>query len=179
MKNVLILIILLFICGTTQSQDSFSSVEERMTGKEFMATGLNKLSEEELTALNHWLRGHSVATLENRVARSDGATISGGATISSAATSSNASAGGDKRGLEGVKTNTDTITSRLIGEFSGWDGETIFKLENGMVWQQEETDYFTIKPLVNPVVTIKSGMFNSWRLSVGKYNKSIEVNRIK
>ena len=56
----------LLLCGiSVLAQERFSSVEERMTGKEFKASGLDKLSDEELAALNSWLRDHSVATLEN------------------------------------------------------------------------------------------------------------------
>jgi len=28
------------------------------------------------------------------------------------------------------------IESRVDGEFEGWDGETIFPLTNGQIWQQ-------------------------------------------
>lgn len=176
MKNALIVCLLLTAGHHALAQDSFSSVEERMTGKEFMEAGLNKLSEAELEALNKWLRAHSVATLEDRVVRS-GATNST-ATIAGAPQVGTSTIG-DSRGLENKNNDRSTIVSRLIGEFEGWDGETVFELENGMVWKQEETDYFTTKKMVNPEITIKSGMFNSWRLSVENYNKSVEVVRIQ
>jgi hypothetical protein len=35
----------------------------------------------------------------------------------------------------------DFIESRIDGEFSGWEGETIFKLENGQIWQQASYAY--------------------------------------
>ncbi len=28
-----------------------------------------------------------------------------------------------------------------LGTFNGWDGETIFNLDNGQVWQQSQYDY--------------------------------------
>ena len=147
--------------------DRFSSVEERMTGKEFKETGLHKLSDEELNALNDWLRGHSVATLDNAIVRSDQPASAAGDSLA------------DTRGFEGSKVDTNTIVSRLVGEFDGWDGETIFTLENGMIWKQNETDIFSIRTLVNPVVTIEAGMWSSWRLSVEEYNKSVKVERIQ
>src|SRR5665648_304740 len=33
------------------------------------------------------------------------------------------------------------IESHIQGEFNGWDGETIFKLDNGEVWQQASYAY--------------------------------------
>lgn len=31
--------------------------------------------------------------------------------------------------------------SRIAGEFSGWDGDTVFALDNGMKWQQARYAY--------------------------------------
>ena len=65
MKRCLILVLLLSVSTCALGQEQFSSIEERMTGKEFSETGLVKLTPEELAALNEWLRSHSVATLED------------------------------------------------------------------------------------------------------------------
>lgn len=35
----------------------------------------------------------------------------------------------------------DVIESRIEGEFEGWDGDTIFELENGQIWQQSSYAY--------------------------------------
>lgn len=37
--------------------------------------------------------------------------------------------------------STEIIESQIDGEFSGWDGETIFKLTNGQIWQQAAYAY--------------------------------------
>ncbi|WP_237213003.1 hypothetical protein [Falsiroseomonas oryziterrae] len=33
------------------------------------------------------------------------------------------------------------LESRIDGEFQGWDGETIFRLQNGQIWQQASYAY--------------------------------------
>jgi hypothetical protein len=33
------------------------------------------------------------------------------------------------------------IETKIDGEFEGWDGETLFKLENGQIWQQTSYAY--------------------------------------
>ncbi|NND45346.1 MAG: hypothetical protein HKN58_08480 [Xanthomonadales bacterium] len=170
MNKWLLFLIVFLVSAPLLAQEKFSSVEERMTGKEFMDAGLDKLTDEELAALNRWLRDHSIATLDSAPARSR-ATAPG--------TSAAAAVGGDERGFEGAATDRSTIVSRLVGEFDGWDGETVFELENGMVWKQDETDKFFTRNMVNPEVTIKSGLFDSWRLSVEGYNKSVKVERIQ
>jgi hypothetical protein len=80
------------------AQERFSTVEERMTGKEFTAAGLDKLSPEELAALNNWLRAHSVATLDSPRAGVSAVAPTGGA--AAGATAAQADAAGDTRGFE-------------------------------------------------------------------------------
>jgi hypothetical protein len=63
--NKLFLTILILAASTSASgQQAFSSLEEQMTGAEFKATGLEKLSADELAALNNWVRGRSLVTLD-------------------------------------------------------------------------------------------------------------------
>jgi hypothetical protein len=48
------------------------------------------------------------------------------------------------------------IQSNLRGEFNGWDGETVFLLDNGQVWQQASYAYhyhYAYRPRVTIVAT--------------------------
>lgn len=159
----------LLLSASAFGQAGFSSVEERMTGKEFSETGLHKLSDEELAALNDWLRAHSVATLED--AR-PGAAMAGTA----------AATGEDLRGFENTSKmglDDSDIVARIDGAFTGWDGQTVFRLDNGMIWKQAENDTFYIREVTNPEVTIEQGMWQTWNLSVEGYSKSVRVERIQ
>ena len=47
------------------------------------------------------------------------------------------------------------IESRIEGEFTGWEGETIFKLDNGQIWQQAQYAYryhYAYRPRVTIVM---------------------------
>ncbi len=171
MKKLLLITLIFSIHVTANAADGFSTVEERMTGEEFKETGLGKLSDQELTNLNDWLRSHSVATLENVSARSSADTVNAGATQ-------------DMRGLR-VKPKDDddlgkVINSTIVGTFGGWDRKgTLFKLANGMIWQQSEKDTFTVKPVESPEITITRGFTGTWRLSLVGYNSDVKVKRIQ
>jgi hypothetical protein len=169
MNRLLITILTLAISMAAIGQDGFSSLEEQMSGKEYKAAGLDKLTPEELAALNDWIRRHSVATLDSPRA---------GAAV---ATTSSASAPEDTRGLKAQKDDEDRtpIESRIVGSFSGWDGHAVFKLENGMIWEQDDKDKFYIRPIQNPAVTIKPGLFGSWHLYVEGYNSRCRVERVQ
>lgn len=168
MKKILLALVILSLVPSLVSADGFSSLEEQMTGKEFMAAGLGKLSEQELAALNDWIRRHSVATLDTPTAAP--------AAASSAAAST--AAAEDRRGLS-KDADESPIRSAILGEFDGWDGQTVFKLENGMIWVQDDKDTFYVRDLENPVAVIEPGMFNSWHLHVEGYRSKTKVRRIQ
>lgn len=163
MKKLFLIILVCLASSSALAQPAFSSLEEQMTGKEFDAAGLEKLTPEELEALNQWIRSRSLATLdEARPASPTGS--------------------GDGRGFENQKISEmdrSPITSRIIGKFSGWDGQTTFKLENGMIWEQADKDKFYIREVENPVVTIEPAAFKTWRLSVEGYSSTCRVERIQ
>jgi hypothetical protein len=162
MKNLLIPVLVFFVSTSLSAAEGFSSLEEQMTGKEFMATGLNKLSPQELDALNAWIRARSLATL--------GGPSAAGVTAAE-----------DERGLKTDESDEERspITSRIVGPFNGWDGQTIFKLENGMIWEQVDKDKFYIKEVDNPVVIIEPSMFGRWHLSVEGHDADCRVERIQ
>jgi len=69
------------------------------------------------------------------------------------------------------------IESSISGEFHGWDGETIFKLDNGQIWQQAEYDY-TYSYSYRPDVTIYQTRAGC-RMKVEDEDDTIMVERIK
>jgi hypothetical protein len=69
------------------------------------------------------------------------------------------------------------IESRIDGEFTGWDGETIFKLLNGQVWQQSSYAY-RYKYAYSPAVLIyQSG--GLYKMKVDGVDTEITVRRLK
>jgi len=145
--------------------EGFSSLEEQMTGKEFNAAGLEKLSQQELDQLNAWIRKHSLATLAAPAAKSSIETTS----VSEE----------EKDDDEKKDKDRSPITSKLVGKFSGWDGQTVFELENGQIWAQRSKKKFHTAEIDGPVVTIKPGMFGVWRLHVEGFDEDCRVIRIQ
>lgn len=174
MTRILIVIIVLLSCIPLIASEGFSTVEEQMTGKEFTAAGLDKLSPEELASLNAWIRRRSLATID---APAPAAATRAAATSSAAAEST----GGDRRGFRSEKEDEDRspITSRIVGKFRGWDGETVFKLENGMIWEQADNDKFFIREVEDAVAVIEPGIFGTWRLHIDGHNSKCRVERIQ
>ena len=70
------------------------------------------------------------------------------------------------------------ITSRIIGQFDGWTGDTVFRLENGQVWRQSGNGFLKVS-MNNPKVTIEKAVFGGFRLSVEGYNSRVKVKRVQ
>jgi hypothetical protein len=70
------------------------------------------------------------------------------------------------------------VKSRLVGEFTGWRGNTVFQLENGQIWRQAQAGRLIFNADA-PMVTIRRGAFNSYRLSVEGVNSTVRVKRIE
>ncbi|MBP6597119.1 MAG: hypothetical protein KA187_05310 [Arenimonas sp.] len=155
MRRLLITSLFLFTLasGTVLAQQ-FSSLEERMSEAEFKAAGLDKLSPEELTALNSWLSTR----------------VGGGAALA---------AGADTRGFQEQRSD-GVIVSRITGEFRGWDGRgDRITLDNGQVWEVvDSTSRLKVK-VQDPTVTIEPGILSSWELRISGYNTRAKVRRVK
>jgi len=172
-KTLFIFLFSLVSTSALLATEGFSSLEEQMTGKEFTAAGLDKLSPSELQALNDWIRRHSLATLD---APKAGAAAAGGEAAGGEAAGGEAT---DRRGFKSDDEDRTPITSNLVGKFSGWDGQTTFKLANGMIWTQTDKDKFYTKEVENPVVIIEPGMFGTWHLHIEGQDSECKVERIQ
>lgn len=176
MKKLLFFVLVCLLPIAAQAADEFSTLEERMSGKEFQETGLGKLTGAELTALNEWLRRHSVATLENATAR-PADSVAGAA---GAATTADRDLRGFENQPKGTPKNDDDIRSTIVGTFDGWKAKgTLFKLANGMIWQQTENDTFYVAPVENPEIEIRKGIMGNWRLKMVEHNSTVRVKRIQ
>lgn len=170
--SLLVLATGLALTLTAFAANNFSTLEERMTGREFRDAGLHKLSDEELAFLNRWIQLRSLAEGEvpdwagdRPAARAGDPPVAGAPAV------------GDRRGFsDGDRTE---INARLRGSFSGWRGGAVFELENGMVWEQAEPGVFAVPTMENPEVRIRPGMFGAWHLQVAGYNTRVRVRRVE
>lgn len=138
-----------------------------MTLQEFRNSGLEKLSPDELTQLNNWIRSHS---------------LGGEEAVLVAANQQQEFPSGfnpDRIGFQDYRGEHVPIVSRIKGRFVGWNGDTEFELENGMIWRQVQQDLLGVRPRENPEVTIEPGLFGSWYLKLDGINKRIQVKRIE
>ncbi|MBK7908676.1 MAG: hypothetical protein IPJ78_19300 [Gemmatimonadetes bacterium] len=134
-----------------QSLPAELRIEVLMTAQQFQRAGLSKLSAEELEQLNAWMARYTLAVMQASTPGAGKAGVSGGASA--------------------------VIESRIDGEFSGWDGETVFKLANGQIWQQASYAYKYHYAFSPKVLIYRSGA--GFRMKVDGVDGEIAVRQLR
>ena len=142
MKNICLTLFLLVLGSGFASlkaaqpeNPEFPGVQKAMTPADYDAAGLQKLEPAERAKLDEFIRNY-VAVSNEKVATT----------------------AVDKAVKENKVSAPEVIQSRIVGPFTGYNGRSIFTLENGQRWAQTQRDsaYF---PKIDspPVVIVKAG----------------------
>jgi hypothetical protein len=70
---------------------------------------------------------------------------------------------------------TTAIKSKIINDFNGWSGDTIFELQNGQIWKQDKYQYKYLYSYRPDAIIAKVGSHHIMTVK----GKSIRVKRIK
>lgn len=164
------------------------SLRDVLTQEEFKRAGLEKLSAEELEFLSRRLLDTTTsgapavpATSGPAVGAEPPRAETTAAPVAQSPLMGDAAFGQEGKLREQIEKQhgiPDVLTSRISGPFSGWTGRTVFRLENGQVWQQIDDDRFAIK-IDNPVVKIERTRFGSYLLSLEGYGSRTKVRRVR
>ncbi len=145
--------LLLTASGSLMAQkSSFPGIEKLMTSEEYEAAGLDKLSTSEREALNQWL-------------------------IRYTAEDSQVLLNTDEEVIQAVE--EQEILARMDDGFKGWSGETVFRLDNGQVWQQRRRGNYKYNGPANPEVRITKNFMGFFRLELVESGKSVQVKRLQ
>lgn len=178
----MIKLLLLLILSSAISNAS-ENIFDEMDKETSVSTGIIKLSQSERMALSQWLLNTEKKTkqisrekikqevkteliAENQANKKQEAEIIRQNKIKN-------------MGFRKEESTRDNIHSAIVGEFKGWQGRNIFKLENGQIWKQAESSSFYIPKRNNPDITIKPKSMNTWMLYVDGFGRGVRVKRIK
>ena len=153
---------------------TFLDVRDLMSVTEYHRTGIDKLSPAQLKALNAWLNGY---VQERAGTPTDTAPPAAASNVRAAVTGA-AGFGADTMAPRENPATPERIETRIAGRFTGWTGNTVFKLENGQVWKQAGTGYFSNIELDHPQVIIKKLGFG-YLLTLPGHGATVFVRRIK
>lgn len=135
-------------CGFTSAAEEFPGTKALMSEVEFIETGLDQLSPKQLQALDAWLLNYTAGTSQML------------------------------QQTEAVRKAQEAfeLVSSITGDFSGWTGETIFRLENGQRWRQRLSGRYVHQGDPKPRVKITRNFFGFYQLTLLDYGRSIGVS---
>jgi len=160
LERTILLILVLFALGAigfaaAQKAEYTLTVEQVMTPQEMRESGISTLTATQRQAFNDWLNRYSLKLYA--VATQQQSPNSGTSYVRSSC--------------------SPAIESTISGDIEGWDGDTIFKLDNGQIWQQAEYEY-TYFYSYRPDVTIYQARAGC-RMTVKGERDTVLVKRIK
>ena len=153
------LILSLFIMLTTTCtqllaadlvEKDFPGIETLMSQQELQTTGVGKLTDAQVRALNDWLI--------NYTAKDAPALIQNNTKVKAV--------------------QNKAVTSRIVGTFKGWRGDTEVTLDNGEVWQQRHDTKWIVR-LENPEVVIEKNILGFYKMTFIASGKAVGVKRIE
>ena len=139
--------------ATSGQAAEVADVRNLMTPDEFEAAGLGKLDAGEIEALNRWLIRYTAREAPT-VRRSEAVRD-------------------EIRKIEG-----ESVRSRIDGPFAGWNGRTVFRLQNGQVWRQRIEGQW-LHRAESPEVIVEKNIMGFWMLKVLPEGRAVGVSRIR
>lgn len=125
-----------------------------MSKEDFHAAELDKLSPDALRRLNDWLAARPTTVKE--VVSPSGKPV-----------------------FYSESAKREKIESRIVGPFSGWSGNTAFRLDNGQEWVQAESGRRGVHRIDHPKVKIEPMMLGSWLMTIQGCGCELRVERVK
>jgi hypothetical protein len=152
-QSTVIASVLGLLLAPTVTAEAPPDLRALMTADEFSAAGLERLSPTELEALNRWLLRYTARQASELRQHNELITE------------------------EIRKVEQEGVRTRIVGEFRGWDGDTVFRLENGQVWKQRLPGNLHYRASA-PEVELSKNFMGYWMLRVLEADRAVGVTRI-
>lgn len=165
---------------TARAQEKFS---QAVRPEEFAAAGLSKLSPEERARLDTLVEAYKSgalaaaraevataaaarATAEQKAAKAEAVATKAAAAAKPKPTGESFLAKAKVLLTPGTEVEYETVQTRMLGEFQGWQTGTVFNLENGQRWRVESGNYITSPEAGPRKVRIVPGLMGSFFLEI-------------
>jgi hypothetical protein len=84
----------------------------------------------------------------------------------------------DNRASEKKPASDSSFEARLTGNFTGWSGKTVFRLDDGQVWRQRSAANYRHRG-TDMRVKFKKNWMGGWEMTVVSSGKTVLVSKVK
>jgi hypothetical protein len=182
--------VLLSLCTATSSMaaPTFESLDQAMTADERVKSGIDSLNAEQREFLNSWLKARYGEPAQVEASEPDTAIVRTPATsVTTEADAQAIETEVERRvaaKLAATQTGKDNpkddmpLEARLVGDFKGWTGKTVFRLDNGQVWRQRSASTYRHKGS-DMGVRFEQNWMGGWQMEVLSTGKSVLVKKMR
>lgn len=151
--------------GISAVQADDPNVRDLMAPEDFTLSGLDKLSDDELAHLSEWVERYRSGTVD---APPPPPKKPSQMTVTERAEYE------EKKQAE----KSFEMAAKVIPEFNGWSGKTVFRLDNGQTWQQRQPGTLRYSEGDSNVV-ITRNFFGRYVMTHTATGRSIGVRRLR
>ena len=174
--------------GLASASES-ENIESVMSAEERLRSGVDTLTAEQRQFLNDWLKenyGRRTESVVTRTALDEQSELSKQPAkleatpeaIEAEIDRRVAAKLVDKRESEKTKQSESAFEARLTGDFTGWTGKTMFKLDNGQVWRQRSSANYRHRGS-DSRVKFKKNWMGGWEMTVVSSGKTVLVRKVQ
>jgi hypothetical protein len=158
------------LAAQTPESDVFDGLSEEMSAAEQASAGLVRLTPTERAFLDAWLRTR-FDQLEREVVEVKAATA---AEVDRRVAEERRV----ERAAEQAVAKDLPFDAEVLAPFNGWTGKTVFKLNNGQIWQQRQQGSYRHQA-AGKQVRFEQNFLGGWEMTVIGTGRSVGVKRLK
>ena len=175
----------LLMAAIASADTAYQPLERAMTDEERVRSGVDSLTSKQRQYLNDWLKTRygeaaSVDSQERAITRTNSPPKPSKQTAIDEEIERRVAEelATRKEQDSAANTNRGPFDAMLIGDFTGWRGKTVFRLDNGQVWRQRSSSQYRHRGDDYRVKFDKNWM-GGWEMTVISSGKSVLVSKVK
>ena len=181
------LLVPLWMPVTASADTDFQPLEQAMTKEERNRSGLDSLSAEQRKFLNNWLQQRYGPDATNMREETDSSADTAVQLSEQSSQEKVIEAEVERRVAKELATrnqpakaavNNGPFEATLVGDFTGWRGKTVFRLDNGQIWRQRSSSQYRHRGSDQRVKFDKNWM-GGWEMTVVSSGKSVLVSKVR
>jgi hypothetical protein len=177
------LLVPLWMPAAAFADTDFQPLEQAMTKEERSRSGVDSLSAEQRKFLNNWLQQRYETGPTNLQTETDSSAnrtkqTSEEQVIEAEVERRVAQELATRKQPAKAAVNNGPFEATLVGDFTGWRGKTVFRLDNGEVWRQRSSSQYRHRGSDQRVKFDKNWM-GGWEMTVVSSGKSVLVSKVR
>lgn len=167
-----------WISAAAIAETDFQPLERAMTDEERSRSGVDSLTAQQRQFLNDWLKARYVDETTDAPMDPSKTAITEARAIEVEVERRVAEKLSTRQPSSNTTTANGPFEASLVGDFSGWRGKTVFRLDNGQVWRQRSSSQYRHRGS-DKRVTFDKNWMGGWEMTVVSSGKSVLVSKVK